>query len=98
MKASKSLTANATFSIMKCNSNTTDDILIYNENNEHIETLHGLRQQAEQKENNSSYFCLSDFIAPIESGKADYIGMFACTIHGVDAVCSEFEKNLDDYK
>lgn len=40
--------------------------------------FHGLRQQAE-KESNEPYFCVSDFIAPRESGLSDYIGMFACT-------------------
>ncbi len=95
---SKSLTANAVFSIERCNSNNTDDILIYDENNIHVETLHGLRQQALQKENNSTYYCLSDFVAPIESKKTDYVGMFACTILGVEAVCAEFEKKCDDYK
>jgi cobalamin-dependent methionine synthase I len=41
-------------------------------------TLYGLRQQAE-KEGDEPYFCMSDFIAPKDSGLKDYIGMFACT-------------------
>jgi 5-methyltetrahydrofolate--homocysteine methyltransferase len=41
----KSLTAHAVFSFHKANSNDSDDILLYDENNKHIETLHGLRQQ-----------------------------------------------------
>ena len=96
--ANKSLTANAVFSLCKCNSNNSDDILIYDANNVHVETLHGLRQHALQKENNSTYYCLSDFVAPVESHKTDFIGMFACTILGVEEVCAEFEKNSDDYK
>lgn len=97
--ANKSLTANATFSIFECNTaENTDDILIYNENHNHIETLFGLRQQGLQKEDSSNYFNMSDFIAPVDSGKKDYIGMFACTVLGVDEICAEYEKNLDDYK
>ena len=95
----KSLTANATFSIFSCNTHENkDDILIFNENNNHVDTLYGLRQQGLQKENNSQYFNMSDFIAPVDSGKKDYIGMFACTVLGVDEICAEYEKNLDDYK
>ena len=41
----KSLTAHAVFSFHKANSNDSDDIMLYDENNKHIETLHGLRQQ-----------------------------------------------------
>ena len=43
--SNKSLVANAVFSFHKCNSNSRDDILIYDENNVHVDTLHGLRQQ-----------------------------------------------------
>ncbi len=93
----KSFKANATFCIYKANSNKTDDILIYNEADEHIHTLYGLRQQAQQKENSSSYLCLSDFIAPVDSGKTDYIGSFVCTILGVEEVSSEYDKMNDDY-
>jgi len=46
-----------------------------------IATLHGLRQQAEKEADSTEpYLCLSDFIAPKESGIADYIGARrACT-------------------
>lgn len=93
----KSLVANAVFSFHKCNSNSSDDIIIYDENNVHAETLHGLRQQA-VKENDTISYCISDFIAPIESNKPDYIGSFAVTILGVEDICKEYEKSYDDYQ
>lgn len=96
--ANKSLTANATFTITRANATSTDDIMVYDENKVHIDTLYGLRQQAQQKENSSSYFCLSDFIAPVQTDKEDYIGMFCCTILGVEEVCAKFEEQMDDYK
>ena len=96
--ANKSLTANATFTLARANSNGADDILVFNEDKVHVETLHGLRQQAQQKENSSSYFCLADFVAPKVTEREDYIGMFCCTIRGVDEVCAKFEEALDDYK
>ena len=42
--------------------------------------------------------CLSDFIAPVESGKADYIGAFAVTTGiGIEAKLEQFEQDHDDY-
>ena len=41
----KSLKANGVFGIFKSNSNDQDDILIYDDNGAHIQTLYGLRQQ-----------------------------------------------------
>ena len=43
-------------------------------------------------------YCLSDFIAPVDSGKADYIGGFAVTTGiGIEAKLAEFEQDHDDY-
>jgi 5-methyltetrahydrofolate--homocysteine methyltransferase len=44
-------------------------------------------------------FALSDFIAPKESGRADYLGVFAVTAgEGLDAVVKRFEEDHDDYQ
>jgi len=60
-------------------------------------TIHTLRQQGE-KVAGEPYYALSDFIAPKESGKADYFGGFALTAGlGCDELVAEFEKNYDDY-
>ena len=60
-------------------------------------TLHGLRQQAE-KELNNCFTCISDFVAPEETGVTDYIGAFAVTAgFGCDELCKEFEDKMDDY-
>lgn len=59
--------------------------------------IHTLRQQAEKTEG-QSYYALSDFIAPKESGIQDYFGGFALTAGiGCDELVAEFEKNYDDY-
>ena len=43
-------------------------------------------------------YCLSDYIAPIESDRTDYLGAFAvCAGEGVDTLAAEFEKDNDDY-
>ena len=42
--------------------------------------------------------CLSDFIAPKESGIPDYVGAFAVTCGlGCDELCDKFKANMDDY-
>ncbi len=59
--------------------------------------LHHLRQQG-QKAANLPNYCLSDFIAPEETGKDDYIGAFAVTAGiGIEALVEKYEKDLDDY-
>ena len=62
-----------------------------------LETLHHLRQQNVKAPGRPNY-CLSDFIAPIESGKADYIGAFAVTSGiGIEEKVAQFEADFDDY-
>jgi 5-methyltetrahydrofolate--homocysteine methyltransferase len=59
--------------------------------------LHHLRQQ-NQKAKNLPNFCLSDFIAPVESGKQDYIGAFVVTAGiGTEELALQYEKDHDDY-
>lgn len=43
-----------------------------------------------QKEAEGTFSCLSDFIAPRESGIEDYIGMFAVSCgFGLDQLCAK---------
>ncbi|MCF0070339.1 methionine synthase [Dyadobacter sp. CY261] len=59
--------------------------------------LHHLRQQS-QKATNLPNYCLSDFVAPLESGHTDYVGGFAVTAGiGIEALLEKFEKDHDDY-
>jgi 5-methyltetrahydrofolate--homocysteine methyltransferase len=59
--------------------------------------IHFLRQQG-QKGANLPNISLSDFVAPIETGKADYIGAFAVTAGiGIEKIIEKFEKDHDDY-
>ncbi len=77
-----------------------DDIQVYTDDtrNEVAHTLHNLRQQDLKKGAQPNY-CLSDFIAPKESGTADYIGAFAVTAgHKIEQKIAEFEAQHDDYQ
>jgi 5-methyltetrahydrofolate--homocysteine methyltransferase len=93
----KSLTAKAVFGIFKANSTESDDILIFDQNNEEKVKFLTLRQQA-QRSKGKDYLALSDFIAPQSSGKTDYMGAFCVTTgFGTDELSEEYEKANDDY-
>ena len=77
-----------------------DDIEVYtDETRDKVAyVLHNLRQQ-DQKRNDKPNYCLSDFIAPKDSGKADYIGGFAVTTgHKIEQKLKQFETDHDDYQ
>ncbi len=70
-----------------------DDIEIYSDESrqEVIKKLPMLRQQ-KVKNDDRPHLCLSDYIAPKESGKKDYIGAFAVTSG------KEVDEHVDNYK
>jgi len=77
-----------------------DDIEVYADESrtEVIHVLHNLRQQ-DQKKGDKPNACLTDYVAPKDSGKADYIGGFAVTAgHKIQEKLTEFEKEHDDYQ
>lgn len=95
----KWIEASAVIGFFPANSINDDDIEIYTneDRNEVAYTLHNLRQQR-QKAPGQANFCLTDFIAPKETGLKDYIGSFAVTAGGnIEEKVKEFETNLDDY-
>ena len=76
-----------------------DDVEIYadDDRKEVAATLRFLRQQM-QKDEGRPNRCLADFIAPEDSGLADYIGGFAVTAGiGADEKAARFEADHDDY-
>ncbi|XP_044532254.1 methionine synthase [Gracilinanus agilis] len=80
-----------------------DDIYLYAEDAipqsaEPIAKFYGLRQQAEKDSASTDpYYCLSDFIAPLESGVRDYLGLFAVACFGVDELSKAYEEQCDVY-
>jgi len=95
----KMLQANASFAIWPANADGDDVVLFEDENrqNEIGRFLH-FRQQ-EKKKGDSPNLCLSDFVAPIHSNKADYVGGFATTAGiGIEPWKEEFRKDHNDYK
>jgi 5-methyltetrahydrofolate--homocysteine methyltransferase len=90
------LKAKAVVGIFKANS-VGDDIIVYNNDNTALTTLHHLRQQNKKAAGQENY-CLSDFILPVDSGKTDYIGAFAVSAgFDIETRVARFEQQHDDY-
>jgi len=76
-----------------------DDVEIYTDDNreEKLTTFHMLRQQAKKRRGQPNK-ALSDFVAPKDSGLADYMGGFAVTCGiGAPELVKQFEDQHDDY-
>jgi 5-methyltetrahydrofolate--homocysteine methyltransferase len=66
-----------------------DDIYLYRPEDDGCQEVaavfYGLRQQAEKEPGaDDPYACLSDFVAPSETGVRDYVGCFACSCFGAE--------------
>ncbi|MBU2964379.1 methionine synthase [Amphritea sp. 2_MG-2023] len=95
----KKLEARAVIGLFPANSINDDDIELYTDDSrsEVLMELHHLRQQVEKTEGKAN-MCLTDFIAPKDSGKADYFGAFAVsTGFGDQVMIDAYEADHDDY-
>lgn len=89
--------AKGVLGIFEAQSTPEDDILVYDSNANIIQKFSMLRQQNKKAEGQANY-CLSDFIAPVDSGKKDFIGAFAvATGFGIEAHLEKFAASHDDY-
>ncbi len=89
----KWLTAKGTIGFWEAASEE-DDVEVTTE--KEIIKLSFLRQQI-KKAADQPNLSLADFIAPKKSGKKDFIGAFAVTIHGIETHLKKFDEALDDY-
>ncbi|MEI8594620.1 methionine synthase [Photobacterium sp. Hal280] len=97
IEASGMIKANGVCGLFPAN-NIGDDIEVYTDESrtQVLTTLRGLRQQTEKPKGPN--YCLSDYIAPKESGKADWIGAFAVTGGiGEYEIADQFKAKGDDY-
>ena len=97
------LTANGVMGLFPAN-RVGDDIEFYTDEtrSQVLMTWYGLRQQTEKQPGADGVMrpsrCLADFVAPKESGIADYAGLFAVTAGiGAEKKEKEFLDALDDY-
>ena len=92
------LSAHAVIGLFPANA-VGDDILVFTDESrtQTLATFHGLRKQTRQPAGRPNE-CLTDFIAPLDTGIPDYLGGFACTAGaGIDEHVKRFEAALDDY-
>jgi 5-methyltetrahydrofolate--homocysteine methyltransferase len=97
--AEKLIRANGAVGIWPANS-VGDDIELYTDEtrNQLLGKFHQLRQQ-EKKHGATAQLCLSDFVAPKESGIADYCGSFVVTAGlGVAELVAKYKNENNDYK
>jgi 5-methyltetrahydrofolate--homocysteine methyltransferase len=96
--AKKQLTANAVYGFFPANSEG-DDIVVFTDDDRQTEKCRFpmLRQQWE-REGQTSFRSLADYVAPVGSGRKDYLGAFAVsTGFGSQDLVLKFKKDLDDY-
>ena len=77
-----------------------DDILVYADEarSRIVARVHTLRQQW-KRQGQEIFFALADFIAPVESGRLDYLGAFAVTSgHEAVELARQYEARHDDYR
>ncbi len=97
--AGRWLTANGVFGLFPAARVDHEDIAVYADESRQTPLMvwHNLRQQ-NQKPTGRANQCIADFVAPQESGVADYVGAFAVTAGlGIEKRIALFEKQHDDY-
>ncbi|MEM9585979.1 MAG: methionine synthase [Planctomycetota bacterium] len=76
-----------------------DDIVVYSDElrGSELTRFHCLRQQWERK-GQSDFRSLSDYVAPRDSGREDYVGGFVVTAGvGADELAAQLKEELNDY-
>ncbi|MEO8668906.1 MAG: vitamin B12 dependent-methionine synthase activation domain-containing protein, partial [Bauldia sp.] len=99
MVAENWLTANGVIGFFPANA-VGDDVAVDTHETRQLERarLFTLRQQIARTSDRRHHVALADFVAPAETGPADYIGGFAVTAGiGEEAVAERFQRANDDY-
>lgn len=96
--AEKWIQAKAVLGFFPANSSGDDIVLFSDETRQTVHTtLHNLRMQMDRNGQQPNY-SLADFVAPKDSGKADWVGSFAVsTGFGIEQHLADFRANYDDY-
>ena len=94
----RSLKAHGVYGFFPANSDG-DDVVVYTDESRTKERcrFHFLRQQWE-RQGQTDFRCLADYVAPTGSGRADYLGAFAVTAGcGIERLVASFKEDHDDY-
>ena len=85
----------AVFGLFEANTINEDDLSIKKKGNE-VAVFRTLRQQLKKREGIPN-IALSDFVAPEESNKTDYMGAFCVGIFGAQELAESYKAKEDDY-
>ncbi len=94
----KMIQANGIYGIWPAQSDG-DDVVLFNDEacTDELGRFYHLRQQEKKKEGLPN-LCLSDFVAPRETGQTDYCGAFAVTAGiGIEKWMEQYKADHDDY-
>ena len=94
----KLFTCSGVFGLYPANAIPGDSTEIYSDETrtDAHAVLHHLRQQGDRP-SDKPYRSLADFVAPKSSGINDYVGAFAVSCFGAEALAKQYEKNHDPY-
>lgn len=93
------LTANAAYAFWPAASEG-DDVVLFTDATRRSELarFHFLRQQWERKGQND-FRSLADYVAPLDSGREDFLGGFVVTAGvGAESLAGRYKAELDDYR
>jgi 5-methyltetrahydrofolate--homocysteine methyltransferase len=94
----KSIEAKGVYGIFPANSDGDDIVLYTDETRTHEACRMPMLRQQWEREGQTNFRSLADYIAPVESGVHDYLGAFAVTAgFGVKELSDEYKKQGDDY-
>ncbi len=96
----KLIKARAVIGFWPANTVNSDDIALFEDEARTTEVakLHHIRQQIQKPGNTKPNTSLADFVAPQDSGVADYVGGFVTTAGiGAEELAKSYENNHDDY-
>ena len=77
-----------------------DDVLVYtDESRSDVAAKFSMLRQQWERKGQTDYRSLADYVAPIDSGREDYIGAFCVTTGiGCQELAAKYEAEHDDYK
>ncbi len=94
----KLLSAKAVYGFWPANSEGDDIILFTDETRNHEVCRFAMLRQQWEREGQEHFRSLADYVAPVESGKHDYLGAFAVTAgFGCPELVMSFKNQQDDY-
>jgi 5-methyltetrahydrofolate--homocysteine methyltransferase len=94
----KLLQAHAVYGFFPANADGDDLVVFTDESRSRERCRFPMLRQQWEREGQTSFRSLADYMAPVESGVADYLGAFAVTAGaGADELVRHFEADHDDY-